>query len=565
MPFRQRPEDHLGPLTTDAAVHDAVGQMVRQFADALAFLRELVQNSLDADATAIEVLLDHYAHDGAPVLEVSVRDDGKGMDRETMERCLLVLFRSSKEGDPSRIGKFGVGFFSVFAAAPDLVTVESGTSPDADAVRLLLRPDFTWEMEAAAPRKGTVVRVRIPLRDKRPGDLADACVERLRFWCGAVRVPLHARLHGIPGRDEALRIDAPHAIESPVQVRHESRGALTLVGLSLAPRRRYLNRGLLIQSEDGARDPEERGLAWLIDAPDLHHTISRDAVVRDAAFAARARVVRELAHGPLRDLALRRWRASAARCAEARHRGGIDREHGETLAFLARALPQSPLALAPGDLHWPLAEPHVDDGVAVTTRTLAQGFFRSRAFYTATTRGALTEALARRGEVVLDIAPTGDPEGDAAVRALLGRLVPGAEPGERAWVLLRRVTRDDAQPLLDALRPLALAIGLGGVLLCDPEGSGAERLWYSVPRGHDAARGDGLASVREDRPFAYKDGGVLLLRASHPDVQSSVAAARRDPRFAALALLRLALLGAGALDAANDDALFARYVQEAAR
>lgn len=565
MPFRQRPEDHLGPLTTDSAVHDAVGQMVRQFADALAFLRELVQNSLDADATAIDVLLDHYALDGAPVLEVSVRDDGKGMDQDTMERCLLVLFRSSKEGDPTRIGKFGVGFFSVFAAAPDLVTVESGTRADGDAIRLLLRPDFTWEMEPAPARRGTSVRVRIPLRDKRPGDLADACVERLRFWCAAVRVPLRVRFHGLPGRDDELRVDAPHAIESPVQVRHEGSGALTLVGLSLRPARRYYNRGLLIQAEEGAREPEERAMTWLVDAQDLHHTISRDAVVRDAAYTARVRRVHELARGPLRDIALRKWRAAATRCAAARQRGELDREAGETLAFLARALPQSALEVGEGDIDWPLAEAHVKDGAPVTTRTLAQGFFRTRRFYTASERGPLSAAVARRGEVVLDVAPTGDREGDAALEAFLARLAPAAVPCERAWVLLRRVSDPHARPLLDALAPLARAVGLGGAALCEVFGSGGDRLWYAVPRGHDAAKGEGLASIEDDAPFSFKRGGALLLRASHADVRSAVAAARKDPRFAALALLRLALLGAGALDAKVDDALFARHAEGVGR
>ena len=280
MPFRARPDQHLGPLSADAAVHDAVGQMVRQFADELAFLRELVQNGLDADATALEVLFDHHRVDGRAVLEVSVRDDGRGMDQNTLERCLLVLFRSSKEDDPTRIGKFGVGFFSVFAARPDLVTVETGTEAEAPGLRLKLSPDFTWQLERAAPRRGTSVRVRIPLRDEDPTALTDRCVERLRHWCPHVRVPVTARFSNVPGRDGEARIDVPHLIKAEVFVRAQHGEAVTLVGVSETPTRRYLNRGLLLQAEEGAQEPEHRGLAWLIDAPDLHHTISRDAVVR---------------------------------------------------------------------------------------------------------------------------------------------------------------------------------------------------------------------------------------------------------------------------------------------
>ena len=80
-PFRQRPDE--GPaLTTSDAVHDAIHQMVRQFADPMAWLRELVQNALDADTATIDVRLDYQpdrANDRGTLL-ASVIDDGRGMD-----------------------------------------------------------------------------------------------------------------------------------------------------------------------------------------------------------------------------------------------------------------------------------------------------------------------------------------------------------------------------------------------------------------------------------------------------------------------------------------------------
>src|SRR4029079_304220 len=103
-------------MAASDVVRDAVTQMVRQFADALAFYRELVQNSIDAGATSIEVRISLQSDDaGQPTLRIVVSDDGCGMDRAAIETCLLVLFRSSKDGDATKIGKFGVGFFSVFA------------------------------------------------------------------------------------------------------------------------------------------------------------------------------------------------------------------------------------------------------------------------------------------------------------------------------------------------------------------------------------------------------------------------------------------------------------------
>lgn len=563
MPFRARPDQLLGPLAADAAVHDAVGQMVRQFADELAFLRELVQNGLDADATALEVLFDHHRVDGRAVLEVSVRDDGRGMDQNTLERCLLVLFRSSKEDDPTRIGKFGVGFFSVFAARPEVVTVETGTDAEAPGLRLKLSPDFTWQLERAAPRRGTSVRVRIPLRDEDPTALTDRCVERLRHWCPHVRVPVTARFSNVPGRDDEVRIDGPHQIKAEVSVRAQHGEAVTLVGISETPARRYLNRGLLLQAEEGAQEPEHRGLTWLIDAPDLHHTISRDAVVRDAAFTARLRAVPEIAQNALRDKVIRVWNELAARCAQARAERRADPDAGAALGRLARALLQGPIALRPKDLRWPLAEPTDEDGRPTHTRTLAAGILKGTKFFTAREPSALTRAVAQRGGVVLDAGACGDRDADAAVNALRQDLCPDARPCDRAFVLLRKIDphhHPAGRALLDALVPLMMGAHLGAVMLCEALGSGADRLWYTVRGGHPAVQGEGLADLDDDTPFTFRRGGVLLLRAGDPDVVLALEHARRDARFAALVLLRLALLRAGALDASADHALIRQHM-----
>src|SRR5262245_27150488 len=107
--------------------------MVRQFADPYAFLRELVQNSMDAGATAIEVTLNR-----SPEGEVrtSVSDDGTGMTPPVIEESLLTLFSSSKEGDSTKIGKYGVGFISVLALEPDGVAIETWCNGGAWRVRL---------------------------------------------------------------------------------------------------------------------------------------------------------------------------------------------------------------------------------------------------------------------------------------------------------------------------------------------------------------------------------------------------------------------------------------------
>ena len=169
-PFRRGAAGEA-PITASEVVHDAVGQMVQQFADPYAFLRELVQNSIDAGATAVTVRLDAGDARGADyTVALSVRDDGCGMDQDMITRCLLVLFRSSKDNDPTKIGKFGVGFFSVFAMRPQVVIVETGCDATQPGLKLSLRPDYTYDLEEHAPRRGRgpTTSPRAPLRSLSP-------------------------------------------------------------------------------------------------------------------------------------------------------------------------------------------------------------------------------------------------------------------------------------------------------------------------------------------------------------------------------------------------------------
>ena len=123
--------------------------MVRQFADAYAFLRELVQNSIDAGASKIEVTL---IRDMDGEVRTSVGDDGTGMTPTVIQSALLTLFSSSKEEDTTKIGKYGVGFVSVLAIEPLTVLVDTWRAEGAWRVRLATDHDYV--IEELEPRAG---------------------------------------------------------------------------------------------------------------------------------------------------------------------------------------------------------------------------------------------------------------------------------------------------------------------------------------------------------------------------------------------------------------------------
>ena len=91
------------------------------------FLRELAQNSRDANARQIQVK-GYLNHDGMEILEFE--DDGKGMTFEHARRYLFCLYASSKERNSRYAGKYGIGFWSVLSFAPEKIIIESRTKKE---------------------------------------------------------------------------------------------------------------------------------------------------------------------------------------------------------------------------------------------------------------------------------------------------------------------------------------------------------------------------------------------------------------------------------------------------
>jgi len=259
-----------------------VGDVIAQFADLYAFYRELVQNSIDAGTPDVAIELNY--DEGEQKMRASVRDRGDGMTREIIEKQLLVLFRSSKEKDKSKIGKFGVGFASVLAPNPEVVIVNS--SRDGQRLTLHLYRDLTYELfdGGRATQTGTTVELELAITRDVVAEFEHKSEAALKRWCRHASVPIELTIRRGDGK-RSVRIDSPLSLEDAVvQVRKTfDGGELTVVAALPEKNGAYLgffNHGLMLHETTSHK---LGGIAAAVKIQDsrLGHTISRDDVRRD--------------------------------------------------------------------------------------------------------------------------------------------------------------------------------------------------------------------------------------------------------------------------------------------
>ncbi|MFP4597450.1 MAG: ATP-binding protein [Persicimonas sp.] len=251
--------------------------LVHQFSDPLSFFRELIQNAIDAGSGEVEVSMefevdpDSDKREGTMVIEVD--DFGEGMNREIIEEKLTRLFSSAKDDDYTKIGKFGIGFVSVFAIEPEAVCVDTGRT--GESWRVLFDADKTYELYALdRPVEGTQVRIF----KKTSRAKFQAFVGRARRvilqWCKHVPVPIYF---------QGKEIAAPFDVDSPCKIVHEEEGTRLVMGFveDFEAPFGYYNRGLTLKEGDESPWPY---VTFKIDSRYLEHTLTRDQILEDKNF-----------------------------------------------------------------------------------------------------------------------------------------------------------------------------------------------------------------------------------------------------------------------------------------
>lgn len=578
-------------IASSSLAGQALTNLVNQFARPLDFLRELVQNSLDAGSSRIEIAVGWEGEHADGVVSIHVDDFGEGMDEHIIDEQLTRLFSSTKEDDLTKIGKFGIGFTSIFAIRPDAVLVHTGRH--GEYWELLFHADRTFDkVRVEKPVTGT----RITLFKKMPRDEVDRLVREVRYvlgyWCEhshtpitfedrtqATAEPATPKAHPAdpedvfgafeafeapPSAGDPRAINRPFTLEDADELLHvEEPGLEIVVGVTDSPRYAYYNGGLtLVNSVNreilGSFTARLGHLGFKVRSDQLEHTLTRDNVLQDDAWNAVMRRVVQVADR-LRDKLLERA-ATAAAAGE-----DLDRWHAllvrELRAAEGRSHPYQK-RLREHEIfrahHGLLSLDAIERQERRMTRVLlhpgdgdlADALDENRVQLVRATAATRALLLAAQPPKVLGLLPQTRQLIDARTRFVLPQLIPMTE-----------LPADERRLYEAAHKLIQVATGRRARLIVgDMGGSG------TVP---DLV----VEGPRDGRLFERKGDGwlwlpsflrwrTLLLNRNHPHVRALVAAYLADPRVAALSLAQACLIYEGLEGESAFQALFDEATRE---
>ncbi len=512
-----------------APVDDALDELVNQFSDPLSFLRELVQNAIDAGSHEVEITTSFEAKGDGGTAVIAVSDWGGGMSRDIIETKLTRLFSSQKDGDRTKIGKFGIGFVSVFAIGPEVVCVD--TARDGEAWRVLFDEKRAFRLlRLDEPIEGTTIRVYKSMSPQEFSGFEVAVRKTVTYWCKHAVCDI---------RVDDKPISVPFAYANPCSVEHDDgysrisashpAGTETFLGL--------YNGGLTLVELDQSPHPGTLVRAW---SPHLEHTLTRDAVIEDEGHARVMEAIADTVHGPLAERAFENletelrgtvptpWRNHHHACVRWHVEHGLRSRTRDAVA-------ERTVALSPAAQRW--ARGRLLGGVA------NDGLLATR------TRGPLSDAAEAAGKAVVH---AGLDAQDGALLESIGRLGGFSLAAlEGRWALplpLRDASEHAAlDPLADATRVVFREAGhkVSEVLFGHfdyPGSSLASRVAVSQPDPFSLTPLQEISTL--GRGFFARSRPVIV-NADHPATKALGPLAQRDLPLAAYMLAKLFIVGSG--------------------
>jgi hypothetical protein len=286
-----------------------VDNLVTQFSNATDCFRELVQNSIDAGSPVIEVWTEfERGEDYLGTISVHVDDFGEGMDEEIIDGQLTKLFASKKENDLTKIGKFGIGFVSIFAMDPKGVLLHTGRG--GEYWEVFFHPDRTFQTTPLDhPVEGTQITLYFEGDRHRYDELADGVRRALKHWCNQseAEITFEDRSPVDGAMPELETVNAPFDVEGLCMTRVVHQGTEIVLSYQDRPAYGFYNRGLTLAYSSSADDvifgraSRYRRIGFKIKSRYLEHTLSRETVMRDENYEKAMALIDEAASGPLAD------------------------------------------------------------------------------------------------------------------------------------------------------------------------------------------------------------------------------------------------------------------------
>ncbi|MBA2662762.1 MAG: ATP-binding protein [Bradymonadaceae bacterium] len=374
--------------------------LVTQFSSALDCFRELVQNSIDAGSSGVDVWTEYVGEaglDGAIVVHVD--DWGEGMDREVIDRQLTKLFSSTKRRDLTKIGKFGIGFVSVFALEPKAVIVRTGKN--GQYWEIFFHADRTFQISALAePVEGTQIAIVLEGDIYRYGELVEGVRQTLKFWCCHAeveigfedRTPIDANLSQRELVNEAFEVGGLCA------VRVDHPGTEMALAYNFEPTHSFYNRGLTLVA--GNRGTESLGrraerfghISFKIKSRYFEHTLTREAIIQNEQFERGMGLLERAVEEQLFDALITKLEALVARSHWRIH--DID-AHTRLLTVLMR----EPSALLEKAVNRPIIR--LVDGRALTPAALYETWKRDGRVLLSESLSPLVKSLLTQGVPVI--------------------------------------------------------------------------------------------------------------------------------------------------------------------
>ena len=330
-------------LVPVAAAAGALDNLVTQFSNAFDCFRELVQNSIDAGSPVVEVWAEFQGSPGlAGAACLHVDDDGDGMDERIIDHELTTLFASSKEGDLTKIGKFGIGFVSVFALKPSAVLVHTGRGGEYWEVLFHADRSFT-KTRLADPVEGTRVTLFLEADELRYRELVTGVRAALRKWCchAEARITFEDRSPPAGCARSVEEINEPFTVEGACVTRTAAPGTEIVLAYADRPHYAFFNRGLALASTDVAtqvlderRARRYRCISFKVNSRYVEHTLSRESVMRDENYDRVIALLDAAADGPLLDKLAAELEALAGRAPDQPWTAEDVTRYGERIGWL---------------------------------------------------------------------------------------------------------------------------------------------------------------------------------------------------------------------------------------